>query len=182
MSDFLLNINQALNNQDDVPVSMLNSQELQIDDEFAALIPPLTTDEFTLLEQSIVAEGCREAIITWGNIIVDGHNRYSICKRHGITYTTQQMNFPYRNTVMFWMLQNQLARRNLNDFQRIEMVRKCEQALKAQAKERQGRLLISWDKTGDWTSEVCKFCLLATRGMVQRVKRRFAVNYTHYEG
>lgn len=34
------------------------------------------------------------------------------------------------------MLQNQLARRNLSDFQRVEMVRKCEQAVKAQAKQR----------------------------------------------
>ena len=34
------------------------------------------------------------------------------------------------------MLQNQLARRNLNDFQRIELVRKFEAAVKAQARER----------------------------------------------
>ena len=32
---------------------------------------------------------------------------------------------------------NQLGRRNLNDFQRIEIVRKCENAVKAQAKEKQ---------------------------------------------
>ena len=37
---------------------------------------------------------------------------------------------------MLWMLQNQLSRRNLNDFQRVEMVRKCEQAVKAQAEQR----------------------------------------------
>ena len=37
---------------------------------------------------------------------------------------------------MLWMLQNQLSRRNLNDFQRVEMVRKCEQAVKAQAQQR----------------------------------------------
>ena len=35
-------------------------------------------------------------------------------------------------------MKNQLSRRNLNDFQRIEIVRKCEDTVKAQAKKRQG--------------------------------------------
>ena len=34
----------------------------------------------------------------------------------------------------------------------------------------EGKLLISWDKTSDWTCESCEFCLLAIRGTVQRVK------------
>lgn len=34
-------------------------------------------------------------------------------------------------------MKNQLSRRNLNDFQRIELVRKCEDAVKAHAKLRQ---------------------------------------------
>ena len=138
MSDFLLNINNALNSLGNAPASMLNSQTLLIDDEFAALIPPLTPEEFAGLETSILAEGCRDALIVWGNIIVDGHNRYRICTKHGITYRTQQMVFTSRDEAKLWMLRNQLSRRNLNDFQRVEMVRKCEAAVKAQAKERQG--------------------------------------------
>ena len=35
---------------------------------------------------------------------------------------------------MLWMLQNQLGRRNLNNFQRVEIVRKYKEAVKAQAK------------------------------------------------
>ena len=54
--------------------------ELTIDEEFARLIPPLAEDEYKGLEESIITEGCREAIIVWGNIIVDGHNRYRICQ------------------------------------------------------------------------------------------------------
>ena len=48
-----------------------------------------------------------------------------------------EKEFTDRDEVLLWMLHNQLGRRNLNDFQRIEMVRKCEGAVKAQAKERQ---------------------------------------------
>ena len=119
-----------------VPHVMGDSLELHIDEEFAALIPPLTAAEFSRLEQSILAEGCREAIITWNNIIVDGHNRYRICKAHHLPYQTVSMNFDDRNAVILWMLQNQLARRNLNDFQRVELVRKCEEAIKTRARER----------------------------------------------
>ncbi len=113
------------------------SRDIIIDPEFAALIPPLTPDEFSGLEKSILEEGCRNAIIVWGNIIIDGHNRFNICSKHNIPYRTEYRDFPNREAAMLWMLQNQLSRRNLNDFQRVEMVRKCEQAVKAQAKERQ---------------------------------------------
>ena len=114
------------------------SPELIIDEEFAGLIPPLTPDELSGLEQSIIAEGCREAIIVWNGVIVDGHNRYRICRAHNIPYRTERKEFASRDEAMLWMLRNQLGRRNLNDFQRVEMVRKCEGAVKAQAKERQG--------------------------------------------
>ena len=112
------------------------SRELIIDPEFSALIPPLTPDEFTGLQKSILEEGCRDALIVWGNIIVDGHNRFNICSKHNIPYRTEFRDFQNREAAMLWMLQNQLSRRNLNDFQRIEMVRKCEQAVKAQAEQR----------------------------------------------
>ena len=79
MTDFLSSISNTLNSSPFVPNAMGDSLELQIDDEFASLIPPLTADELSRLEQSIIKEGCREAIITWNNIIVDGHNRYHIC-------------------------------------------------------------------------------------------------------
>ncbi len=108
-----------------------------IDQEFARLIPPLTDEEYKGLEASILAEGCRDALVVWGDILVDGHNRYRICEAHGVAYNVVQRDFADRNEVLLWMLHNQLGRRNLNDFQRVEMVRKCEGAVKAKAKERQ---------------------------------------------
>ena len=114
------------------------STGLIIDPDFSKLIPPLTPDEFAGLERSILSEGCRDALIVWNNIIVDGHNRFKICEAHDIPYKIEHKEFADRNSVILWMLQNQLARRNLSDFQRVEIVRKCEQAVKAQAKARQG--------------------------------------------
>ena len=116
----------------------MSTQELRIDEEFVALIPPLTDDEYSRLEQSILTEGCRDPIITWNGIIIDGHHRFKICKMHNIDFQIAQKEFASRKEVFLWMIQNQLARRNLNDFQRIEIVRKYENAVKALAKLRQG--------------------------------------------
>ena len=113
-------------------------ETLEIDEELAGLIPPLTEDEYSRLEQSILDEGCRDAIVLWGNIIVDGHNRYKICNEHNIPFTTLPKEFADRNEVKLWMLQNQLSRRNLSDLARVEMVRKCEEAVRARARARQG--------------------------------------------
>ena len=113
------------------------SREIIIDSEFAALIPPLTDDELKRLEKSIIAEGCRDALVLWGNILIDGHNRYKICMKHNIEFRTIQREFKDRDEVLLWIMQNQLSRRNLSDFQRVELVRKCEDAVKTQAKARQ---------------------------------------------
>ena len=109
---------------------------ISIDTEFKNLIPPLTADEYAGLEESILLEGCRDAIVLWGETIIDGHNRYEICTKHGIYFRTVQKEFEDRNAAKLWMMQNQLARRNLNDFQRIEITHKCEDAVKAKARER----------------------------------------------
>ena len=94
------------------------------------------TDEYTCLEQSILAEGCRDPIITWNGIIIDGHHRFKICKKHKIDFQTVQKEFASRDEVILWMIQNQLGRRNLSDLQRVEIVRKYEEAVKAQAEQR----------------------------------------------
>lgn len=53
---------------------------LYIDDEFKNLISPLSPKEYFQLEENILTDGCINPIITWNDVIVDGHNRYEICK------------------------------------------------------------------------------------------------------
>ena len=71
-------------------------KDLATDDEFSALIRPLTNDEYHTLEESLLREGCREAIIIWNGIIVDGHNRYKICKRWDLPFRTAEKQFSCR--------------------------------------------------------------------------------------
>lgn len=92
--------------------------QLEINNELKNLIPPLTEDEYQRLEKSILAEGCRDAIIVWNNIIIDGHNRYEICKKHGINFAIVEKAFIDIEAAKDWMDSNQLARRNLTPDQR----------------------------------------------------------------
>lgn len=92
--------------------------ELKIRRDFRDLIPPLTGDEYEALESSIVSDGCRDALVVWGDTILDGHNRYEICKKHGIAFNVCKKEFTDDEDAKDWMDKNQLGRRNLNPDQR----------------------------------------------------------------
>ena len=88
---------------------------IMIDKEFKSLIPPLLTEEYKNLEESLIAEGCRDPIILWNDVIVDGHNRYEICTRLNIPYKTIHKGFSSRAEAISWICLNQLARRNISE-------------------------------------------------------------------
>lgn len=112
-------------------------QTLKIDPEFQALIPPLTPEEFDGLTQSILAEGCRDAIVTWQGVIVDGHNRYKICAENGVEFNTVAREFEDRNEAMCWIIRNQFGRRNIASIVRCELALRLETLETAMARERQ---------------------------------------------
>ena len=115
----------------------MGKKKLIIDPEFKALIPPLQQEEYAALEQSILRDGCRDALVVWKGILVDGHNRYEICNRTDKGFRTVPLErIDSRDGVMAWMLDNQLARRNFNDYQRGVLALKKE-ALLAAAAEKQ---------------------------------------------
>ena len=110
--------------------------DLTVDPEFRDLIPPLNEEELKLLEESLVADGCESPLIVWNGVIIDGHNRYAICRKHDIPFSIQEKNFSSRDDAMLWMLRNQLGRRNLNSYQRVELVLKFEPLVKNAAEQR----------------------------------------------
>lgn len=87
---------------------------LHIDPEFQAYIPALTDEERAQLEANLVAEGCRDPLVIWGDIVVDGHNRFEICTRLGLPFDTVQKEFQDRDAALDWMDAHQLGRRNLS--------------------------------------------------------------------
>lgn len=107
-----------------------------IDVEFQALIPALSSEEHALLEQSLLNEGCRDALVVWRDTLIDGHNRYALCQKHGIEYKTVERDFQDRNEALTWIIQNQLGRRNLPLPVRIMLVRKGEELERENAHNR----------------------------------------------
>lgn len=112
--------------------------DLVSDSEFKALIPPLTKEEYSGLKESLIIEGCRDALILWDDIIVDGHNRYQICTEHNIPFNTTQIDLKDKDEIKGWIIKNQFARRNLTSYQRSVLALKLEDIFKMKAKEQQG--------------------------------------------
>lgn len=110
-----------------------------IDKEFAALIPPLTTDEYSQLEKNLLAEGCRDRLVVWGDILIDGHNRLQICTKHNIPYDVFAQDFADRDAAMRYIILNQFGRRNLTLGNRSILALKLEPLYKAKAKANQQR-------------------------------------------
>ena len=108
-----------------------------IDNEFKSLIPPLTDEEYDGLRDSILSEGCRDALVLWGDTLIDGHNRYEICSRHGIPFKTIQKDFDSRDDAMLWMIDLQRNRRNLSKSDSIILAQKKSDIFAKKAKARQ---------------------------------------------
>lgn len=110
--------------------------ELKTRKLFADLIPPLSIEERGELENSIMDEGCRDAICVWNGVIVDGHNRYEICKRRKRAFRVKEMSFDNDEAAVAWIIRNQFGRRNLTAMQRAELALKLKDAIAAEAKKR----------------------------------------------
>ena len=93
--------------------------DIIVNEELKAYIDPLTPEEHAALERSILNEGCRDALVLWGDVLVDGHNRYGICQKHGLPFqTVQNTHFKSMADVHLWMIDQHLGRRSVSDFQR----------------------------------------------------------------
>ena len=89
--------------------------KLKILPEFKNLIRPLKKKEYLQLEANILSDGCRDPIVVWKRYIIDGHNRYEICMRHGIPFEILEMEFACKEAVLAWICANQLGRRNITE-------------------------------------------------------------------
>jgi hypothetical protein len=84
--------------------------------DFACLLPQLTPQEVAALEQSIIDEGCRDALVVWrcggDHVLVDGHNRHRICSKHGMQFSVIEKSFSDEADARAWILRNAQSRRN----------------------------------------------------------------------
>lgn len=113
--------------------------ELIINPEFQNLIPSLNLEELSSLEASLKHEGCRDPLVVWNNTIIDGHHRYAICTKHGISFdVVEKSELETELDVKLWMINNQFSRRNLPTETRLALAYRFKEFEADKAKERQG--------------------------------------------
>jgi hypothetical protein len=108
-------------------------QKVIILNELRDLIQPLQVEEFEILTNNIVQNGCKDSIVIWQTsekiinpnaitdnekfVIIDGHNRYKICTKHNLSFNIVLMYFDSIQAVKNYMLDLQMGRRNLSPTQ-----------------------------------------------------------------
>ena len=104
--------------------------------EMEQLLPPLSAEQFSALEGDILENGCYAPIIVNEDIvIVDGHNRFRICEKHGLPFRMLVFSFADLLEAKQWALDTQKGRRNLDKWElgKIALKLKPEIEAKAQA-------------------------------------------------
>lgn len=136
---------------------------MRIDNDFKALIPPLSKEEFEQLEQNCLRDGIRDSLIVWDDngefVLIDGHNRYEIAQKHNLPYNHKRMTFPNREAVIEWIILNQFGRRNLSAYDRSLLALKLKPVIAERAKENQGArtdICQKSDKSIDTKKELAK--------------------------
>ncbi len=150
---------------------------IQVNNSFRALIPPLSAEERAQLEANLLADGCREPLALWGDVLLDGHNRYEICTRLGIDYRVVQVDgIQTESDATLWIVRNQLGRRNISDYVRAELALVAKPLIEAKARANQqggqgGILLPQNSAEAIETREVLAEMAGVSRDTIRKVER-----------
>ena len=141
-------------------------ENLKVDNEFKNLLPPLTEDEYSQLESDIKKHGVLSPIIAWNGFIIDGHNRYEICRKNGIDLPEiKALDFSNKSDVMDWIINHQTGRRNLTKSQLVKAYASVEEQLKREERTTilyeaphhlRGTLQELYDSLGDRKITLCR--------------------------
>ena len=106
--------------------------------EFAELLPPLSEEQYAALERDILANGCyAPVIVNEDMVVIDGHNRKSVCEKHGIPYRIAVFSFEDALEAKRWALDTQRGRRNLDKWELGKIALKLRPEIEAKAKANQ---------------------------------------------
>lgn len=108
--------------------------------DFSELLPPLSDEQLSLLEADILKNGCyTPVIVNEDMVIVDGHNRASICDKHGVPYRMAVFSFEDDLEAKQWALDTQKSRRNLEKWELGKIALKLKPEIEARAKANMGQ-------------------------------------------
>jgi N6-adenosine-specific RNA methylase IME4 len=110
---------------------------LKINPEYEALLPKLSKEEYEALKESIKREGQHYPIIVNVDLeVLDGHHRLKACQELAFEPAFETRKFESKLLEKKFVIESNLRRRNLNDFQKAEMGMVLLEVEKELAKER----------------------------------------------
>lgn len=113
-------------------------ERTQIKQPFKDMIPPLTSEEYAQLEENVLRDGIIDPLVLWGDILMDGHNRYKIAQEHDLDYETVQIDLEDETEAEAWIIKHQLGRRNVSAFDRGKLALRLKPKIAEKAKAQQG--------------------------------------------
>jgi ParB-like chromosome segregation protein Spo0J len=111
---------------------------LRLNPEYEKLLPKMSEQEFVELKASIQTEGQHYAIIVNEDLeVLDGHHRFRACVELGIEPDFEVRKFEDKLLEKKFVIEANLRRRHLNNFQLVELAVPLLEIEKALAKKRQ---------------------------------------------
>jgi ParB-like chromosome segregation protein Spo0J len=118
---------------------------LRINPQYEKLLPKMTEEEFAQLKLSIQEEGQHYPIIANEDLeVLDGHHRFRACTELGIEPDFEVRKFEDKLIEKRFVIEANLRRRHLNNFQLVELAVPLLEIEKALAKKRK----VEGGKTG----------------------------------
>jgi hypothetical protein len=113
---------------------------LRINAEYEKLLPKMSEEEYTELKASIAVEGQHYAIIVNEDLeVLDGHHRFRACTELGLEPDFEVRKFEDKLLEKKFVIEANLRRRHLNNFQLVELAVPLLEIEKALAKKRQSK-------------------------------------------
>lgn len=113
---------------------------LHFNPEYEKLLPKMSEEEFAELKASVQTEGQHYAIIVNEDLeVLDGHHRYRACTELGIEPDFEVRKFDDKLLEKKFVIEANLRRRHLNNFQLVELAVPLLEIEKALAKQRQSK-------------------------------------------
>lgn len=86
---------------------------LIIDPEFKNLMHPLSEKEYLSLREYLLNGKTASSIDAWNDYLIDGYERYMICRDEELPYRIHRIGFSNRDQVIIWICKEQLKKQNL---------------------------------------------------------------------
>ena len=113
---------------------------LRLNPEYSGFLPKMSDEEFAELKASIKAEGQHYPIIVNEDLeVLDGHHRYQACIELGIEPDFEVRRFDDKLLEKKFVIEANLRRRHLNNFQLVELAVPLLEIEKALAKKRKAK-------------------------------------------